>query len=262
MSDPAIGAEKNRSAFYRPARRRAREFFSKDAECAFLCDGVKHPILDLSASGFLFAAVNGHTWDPGTEVEGQLILHGEPVLDSRFRVARVEAYPTGPRVGVDAQQTIALAKMLELDAERSLRRELQRGPSAYKELLPADYLAAVSAISEFLLFYRPLLDREEQRLLTKPDGPAKVRALVEESFETLRARWRELVINASKAGWKLREDRKGTLRGQAIYRSNHHASASRLPAHQSHVEQALGLRRRLPRDGVLLPRRVRRRHGL
>jgi hypothetical protein len=208
MSDRAIAAEKTRSAFYRPARRRARDFFSKDAECAFLCDGVKHPILDLSASGFLFAAVNGHIWDPGTEVEGQLILHGEPVLDSRFRVARVETYPTGPRVGVDAQQTIALARMLELDAERSLRRELQRGPSTYKDLLPEDYVAAVSAISDFLLFYRPLLDREEQRLLAKTDGPAKVRALVEESFETLKARWRALVINASKAGWKLRQDPK------------------------------------------------------
>lgn len=208
MSDPAIGSGAIRSAFYRPARQRTREFFSKDAECAFLCDGVKHPVLDLSASGFLFAAVNGHAWHPDTEVEGQLILHGESVLDSTFRVARVEAYPTGPRVGVDAQQTIALSQLLELDAERAFQRALQAGPGAYAEALPADYLAAVGAIKDFLLFYKPLLDEQEKRLRDKPDGSRLVRALVEQSFATLNTRWRQLVITASEAGWKLREDRK------------------------------------------------------
>jgi extracellular factor (EF) 3-hydroxypalmitic acid methyl ester biosynthesis protein len=207
MSDPAIGGAA-RSAFYRPARQRTRDFFSKDAQCAFLCDGVEHPVLDLSASGFLIAAVNGHSWNPGAEIEGQLILHGEPVLDSKFRIARVEAYPTGPRVGVDAQQTIALAQMLELDAERKFRRALAAGPSAYASLLPEDYLQAVSAIKDFLLFYRPLLDEEERRLRDKPDGAKLVDQLVQSSFATLSSRWRELVIRASEAGWKLREDRK------------------------------------------------------
>lgn len=208
MTDPAIGNEVARSAFYRPARQRARELFSRGAECAFLCDGTKHPVLDLSASGFLFAGVNGRIWDPGSEVEGQLILHGETVLDSKFRVARVEADPAGSRVGVDARQTIALSKLLDLDAERTFRQSLQGGPASYAELLPDDYLTAVGAITEFLLFYRPLLDREERRLRNQASGPERVRSLVEESFETLKRRWRQLVINASKAGWKLREDPK------------------------------------------------------
>jgi SAM-dependent methyltransferase len=206
MSDPAIGGEIARSAFYRPARQSARDFFTRDAKCAFLCEGTEHPVLDLSASGFLFAAVNGHVWDPGSEVEGQLILHGEAVLESKFRVARVEAFPTGPRVGVDAQQTIALSKLLELDAERTFQQSLELGPSSYAELLPEEYLNAVSAITNFLLFYRPLLDREEKRLLHQVDGPIRVRSLVEESFETLKGRWRQLVVDASRAGWKLRDN--------------------------------------------------------
>ena len=206
MSDPAISGGISRSAFYRPARKRTRELFSGDAECVFLCDGAKHPVLDLSASGFLFASMNGHRWDPGTEIEGQLILHGESVLDSKFRVARVEALPAGSRVGVDAQQTIALADMLELDAERTFRRAVQYGPASYVDVLPDDYIAAVRAITEFLLFYRPLLDREERRLKAKADGPQLTRSLVEECFETLNRRWRQLVIDASQAGWKLRQD--------------------------------------------------------
>lgn len=208
MSDPAIGGGAVRSAFYRPARQRTRELFSKEAECAFVCDGVKHPVVDLSASGFLFTAVNGHAWQPNTEVEGQLVLHGESVLDSKFRVARVEAFPTGPRVGVDAGQTIDLADLLSLDAERTFQRALQAGPSAYAEVLPADYLAAVSAIKDFLLFYKPLLDDQEKRLRDNPDGTRLVRQLVEESFSALNSRWRQLVVKASEAGWKLREDRK------------------------------------------------------
>jgi extracellular factor (EF) 3-hydroxypalmitic acid methyl ester biosynthesis protein len=208
MSDGTFGDGINRAAFFRPARKRARELFSGDAECAFLCNGAKHPVLDLSANGFLFASVNGQQWNPGAEIEGQLILHGESVLESTFRVARVEALPTGSRVGVDAQQTIALTDMLELDAEWTFRRALRYGPTSYVDMLPDDYVAAVSAITDFLLFYRPLLDCEERRLKTKSGGPQLIRTLVEGCFETLHERWRQLVINASEAGWKLREDPK------------------------------------------------------
>jgi SAM-dependent methyltransferase len=111
-------------------------------------------------------------------------------------------------VGVDAQQTIALSKLLQLDAERTFRQSLQRGPSSYAEVLPEEYLTAVGAITDFLLFYRPLLDREEKRLREQANGTERVRALVEESFETLKGRWRQLVINASKVGWALRDDPK------------------------------------------------------
>ena len=208
MPDPPMKGALARSAFYRPARKRARDLFSSGADCVFRCDGVEHPVLDLSASGFLFASSNGRIWNPGAEIEGQLILHGESVLDSKLRVARVEAFPMGSRVGVDARQPIALADMLELDAERTFRTHLQDGPASYADRLPKDYVDAVSSIKDFLLFYRPLLDREEARLRDKPDSEGLLRELAEESFELLNQRWRQLVIDASKTGWKLRADRK------------------------------------------------------
>ena len=208
MPETAVNGRVPRTAFYRPERKRARDLFSSGAECVFMCDGIKHPVLDLSAGGFLFTSVNEQQWNPGSEIEGQLVLHGEPILASTFRVARVEALPGGSQVGVDARQTIALAEMLELDAERTFRRAVAHGPTPYAEMLPEDYLAAVKAITDFLLFYRPLLDREEKRLRAKADGPQLVRSLVEQCFETLHDRWRQLVINASQAGWKLREDPK------------------------------------------------------
>ena len=131
MSDSPLFGGVGRAAFYRPARKRARDLFSRDAECFFSCDDVKYPVLDLSASGFLFASPNGKVWNPGSEIKGQLILHGEPVLDSTVRVARVEALARGCHVGVDAQQTLALSEMLELDAERTFIGALERGPAYY-----------------------------------------------------------------------------------------------------------------------------------
>jgi extracellular factor (EF) 3-hydroxypalmitic acid methyl ester biosynthesis protein len=208
MSDGTFGGAMNRAAFFRPARKRARELFSGGAECEFLCNGAKHPVVDLSARGFLFASATGQQWDPGAEIEGQLLLHGESFLESTFRVARVETFPTGSRVGVDAQQTIDLPDMLELDAERTFRRALRHGPNSSVEMLPDDYVRAVSAITDFLLFFRPLLDREERRLKAKADGAQLVRSLVEDCFETLNGRWRQLVVDASRAGWKLRDDPK------------------------------------------------------
>ncbi len=206
MPDPSLNGALARSAFYRPPRKRTSELFSADAGCVFRCDGVEHPVLDLSASGFLFASPNGKVWNPGAEIEGQLILHGEPVLNSKVRVARVQALPTGSRVGVNAQGGIAVEEMLALDAERAFRTALQAGPAAYADLLPKDYLDAVSAIKDFLLYHRPLLDREEARLRAKGDYEELVRELVEHSFRTLHPRWRQLVTDASRAGWKLREE--------------------------------------------------------
>lgn len=206
MLESRLNGAEVRSAFYRPPRKRTKDLFSADAECVFRCDGVEHPVLDLSASGFLFASPNGKIWNPGAEIEGQLILHGEPVLDSKVRVARVQALPTGSRVGVDAQQTIAVLDMLELDADRAFKAGLQAGPAAYANLLPKDYLDAVSSIKDFLLYYRPLLDREESRIRAKGDHERHLRDLVERSFETLDRRWRQLVTDASRAGWELRAD--------------------------------------------------------
>ena len=208
MSDSPLFGGVGRAAFYRPARKRARDLFSKDAECFFSCDDVKYPVLDLSASGFLFASPNGKVWNPGSEIKGQLILHGEPVLDSTVRVARVEALARGCHVGVDAQQTLALSEMLELDAERTFTGALERGPAYYAEVLPSDYIAAVNEIKDFLLFYRPLMDREESRLRSKANSQLLLRELAEKSFGTLQRAWRQLVVNASRAGWKLREDAK------------------------------------------------------
>ena len=208
MSDSSLFGGVGRAAFYRPARKRARDLFSTDAECFFSCEDVKYPVLDLSASGFLFASPNGKVWDPGSEIKGQLILHGEPVLDSTVRVARVEPLAQGCQVGVDAQQTLALSQMLELDAERTFIRALERGPTHYVNLLPREYVEAVANIKDFLLFYRPLIDREEARLHRKANSQALLRGLAERSFETLTRQWSQLVINASKAGWKVREDAK------------------------------------------------------
>jgi hypothetical protein len=121
-------------------------------------------------------------------------------------VARVEALEKGCHVGVDAQQTLALSEMLELDAERTFMKALERGPSHYSALLPTDYVEAVAAIKDFLLYHRPLIDGEEARLRRKPDSQLLLRELAERSFAVLRDHWKQLVVNASRAGWQLRSD--------------------------------------------------------
>jgi SAM-dependent methyltransferase len=172
----------------------------------FLCEDEEYPVLNLSASGFLFASPNGAVWDPGSEVHGQLVLHGEPVLDSKVRVARVEAAAKGCRVGVDAQQPLELDGMLALDAERTFASLLGRGPDQYRAAIPDDYLAAVRAIQDFLLYYKPLIDGEEGRLSKLPDSSTLLRKLAERSFDAMKDRWRELEIAASRTGWDLKAD--------------------------------------------------------
>lgn len=206
MSELALGGGATRSAFYRPARLRAKELFSREAQCVFQCGDSEYPVLDLSAGGFLFASPNGQTWNPGSEVAGELLLHGQSFLKSTVRVARVERLAKGCKVGVDARQTIALGDMLALDAERTFATMLARGPEHYAMVLPQSFIAATNAIKDFLLYYKPLIDREEARLSRLPRSEDRLRDLAERSYETLKDRWRELVIDASKAGWELRAD--------------------------------------------------------
>ena len=98
--------------------------------------------------------------------------------------------PKGCRVGVDAQQPIELADLMVLDAERTFASLIERGPDYFAAPIPEDYLAATSAIKDFLLFYRPLLDAEEARLQQLPNASQRLRELAEISFEAMRARWR------------------------------------------------------------------------
>jgi len=165
-------------------------------------------VLDLSASGFLFSSPNGAVWNPGAEVQGQLVLHGEAVLNSTVRVARVEPASKGCRVGVDAQQPLELDEMLTLDAERTFARMLERGPDDYSRAISEEYLSAVRSIQEFLLFYRPLIDGEEARLSRLPNSSLLKRQLAERCFCEMEYRWRKLEMDASKAGWKLKADPK------------------------------------------------------
>ncbi|MGB5811813.1 MAG: hypothetical protein WBG86_14845, partial [Polyangiales bacterium] len=93
---------------------------------------------------------------------------------------------------------------MRIDADRTFRKALERGPSAATSLIPRDYLDAVGAIKDFVLYYRPLLDREESRLAGRVNSDALLRDLAERSFQAMRDTWRQLVVDASKAGWALR----------------------------------------------------------
>ena len=80
-----------RGVFFRPERRRAREWLSPDAEATLRVDGRTYPVFDLSMNGVSFLADDPpENWPADREVDLTLLLHGDVEREGSTRVARVK----------------------------------------------------------------------------------------------------------------------------------------------------------------------------
>lgn len=191
-----------RGVFFRPERRRAREWLSPDAEATLRVSGRPYPVFDLSMNGVSFLADEPpESWPADREVDLSLFLHGDVLYEGRGRIARVEPRSGGCRVGLALiQGFLDLPDVHRRDEDERFRRALEGGAEDQRRVVPAGYREAVERAVHFAQFHRRALDRQEARI--RSDGPeveTRVAELAALAADRLREPWREIREAASDA---------------------------------------------------------------
>jgi len=208
-----------RAVFFRPVRRRTREWLSADADPVLLVEGAQYPVFDLSMNGVsLLAPEPTEAWAPGRDLSGVLVLHGERMFEGRMRVARVEPRGSGSRVGLAlVGGFLDLPEVRRRDEDARIARELAGGAAAQRAGVPATYREAVERAVHFAQYYRAALGRQERRYREEgADVERRVAELAARAADALRAPWTEIREAASDAALACLADPE-TLRASKAY---------------------------------------------
>ena len=209
-----------RAVFFRPERRRGRDFLSRDAQPQLLVDGEEHPLFDLSLNGVSFLSQDQvQDWPAGRELDVTLLLHGREAFRGRGRVARVEpGQRKGVRIGLAlVSGFLDLPEILHQDAEGQLETDLRAGPEFWRTRIPQELQDSVGRAVHFLHFYRRVLDRNEARYRARGvrDGDP-LADLAQRALTELREPWAEIQRSASRAAVECLGDRQVLLASKRL----------------------------------------------
>ena len=201
MSYEQLVGALGRGMFFRPERRRIRDFVSRDADASVLIDGTEHTLFDVSMSGVSFLASKGDdSWRVGARLDITVVLHGRDVHAGAARVARVEHSAQGSRVGLElVSGFLDLIEVRRRDDAARFEGALDGGDDRVHRLIPAAYVEQVSRVGYFLQYYRRALDRHEDMLRQSGASESDILVCTQRVSEALRPRWLELCREASRA---------------------------------------------------------------
>lgn len=207
QSNEQISSRISREVFFRPERKRVRDFMPRGATPELVVSQREVRLFDISANGLSFLCSRPEDFENDADLPVSLQLHGKHLFQGRGRVARREADGRSTRVGLALTSGFFdLQEMSRQAEEASFDRELVQGLDASRYKVPVAYRDALSELVAFALYYRHALERRDRRPRSYANPEHSTADVVERAHAVMRERWDELVKKTALAALECRRD--------------------------------------------------------